>query len=433
MDPQTLANQLSLQYLQAITQLISLNGAPQLVQPSNWWDWGGQAYPPGSVPWQQVAALDLVPNDPLQNVQQQGAGAGFSSNYQLFLNFLNPNPSVTDPKYQGLQQALTNANSNLYTVQENALIAFKNFVNSTQSTETYTAWLSNEGAAQNGLIAQAQQQANSAQSAVTTYVSSLNTPVTTALATYKQGLLVVQNQGGQPQTVAPWFTDHTPYSYVVAITGNNFGGDASNGSSRSFAINQSTDQYSNSEVYGEAGFSFLDWFGIEAGGSFKQIDTSSYASSYSVEFSFQDLSTIEVTPGPWYSPGMPTNFAHGPFSPGYSGFKSGSNIYYFGPQGNLGRMYTSMVVGYRPKVVLNAGTEFASYFNQQIKAEGAVWIGPFVFEAEGGSDTTKGSVEVDGATITATGQGNWPYIVAMVSNWTVPPPNLAAAATTRRR
>jgi hypothetical protein len=81
-----------------------------------------------------------------------------------------------------------------------------------------------------------------------------------------------------------------------------------------------------------------------------------------------------------------------------------------------------MVVGYRPTIELNAGDEFASYFDKQISAEATVWIGPFAFGGKGGSEDTKSTVTVDGATITAASQGNWPYIVAMVSNWTVPPP-----------
>lgn len=60
-------------------------------------------------------------------------------------------------------------------------------------------------------------------------------------------------------------------------------------------------------------------------------------------------------------------------------------------------------------------------FHEKIQGEGVLWIGPFAFEAEGGSETTKSSIEVDGSTITAKGLGDWPYVVALVSNWTAPP------------
>jgi hypothetical protein len=58
MDPATLATQLSRQYMTALSETINLNGIPQIIQPYAVWDWGGNSYPMGSVPWQQVAVLD---------------------------------------------------------------------------------------------------------------------------------------------------------------------------------------------------------------------------------------------------------------------------------------------------------------------------------------------------------------------------------------
>ena len=424
MDPQGLSNKLSLQYMQSLNDTIKLNGVPQIVQPYAVWNWGGNDYPMGSIPVQQVNYLNNVPNDPLLNSQTASgsAGTGFADNYSYFLNFINPTPQQPNKDYQALQQVLTNDTRKLYTTNQNATIAFNNFVKTSHSTETKAQWLANEGAPFQAQISAAQQKVQQDNAQLTNFANALKGPVAKAKTQYDNGLLQSQDQTGNPITVAGWTTDQTPYDYVNTITNNNPGGDAVAGSKRSFSISQDTGQYSNSRVYTQAKLGgFWSWFGIDAGGSFEQVDTSSFTSNYSVTFSFQDLTTIPITPGPWYSPAALTNYKQGPFFPGYSGFKSGNNVYYFGEDGNIARIYTAMVVGYRPKIDLNAGNSFASSFQQKVSAQATVWIGPFAFQGSGGSEDTKGSFEVNGADISAQGQGDWPYILALVSNWTVPP------------
>jgi hypothetical protein len=412
------------------------------VQPYQVWDWGGKDFPLGSVPYEQVSALDIVPNEPVQVSQAQSgsAGTGFGDNYQLFLNFLNPSPDQSDPTYQQYQQQLTDDSRKLFNLQQDAQIAYRNFADSSKSTESYQDWLTNEGSTFGSRITMAQSRVQGDMDELTEYSKHLKGPVAAAIQRYVQGLLQIRSQSGNPVTVAPWYTGQTPYEHVMEITGNNFGGNATHGSSNSFTINQSTETYQNQEVWSTAGATFLDWFGIELGGRFDQIDTSLFASDYTVSFNFQDLAAITVTPGSWYNGAMPTNYWKGPFFPGYSGFQSGGSVYYFGRGGSLARQYTALVVGYRPTIELNAGNSFAQYLKDHISSESVVWIGPFAFEGSGGSDATRGKIEINGARITAKGQGDWPYVVAKVSNWTVPPRPSAmagkAAATTsgaRRR
>ena len=119
-------------------------------------------------------------------------------------------------------------------------------------------------------------------------------------------------------------------------------------------------------------------------------------------------------------------YQNGPFFEGYSGFQSGANTYFFGPGGQLARQISALIVGYRPSITLTATDAFVSQVQTQYEAEGGLIIGPFAFEAAGGSSSEADSVQFSGATIKAQSNGNWPYIVAIVSGWTVDPPQAPA-------
>ena len=58
-------------------------------------------------------------------------------------------------------------------------------------------------------------------------------------------------------------------------------------------------------------------------------------------------------------------------------------------------------------------------------AEGGLVIGPFAFGAAGGSDSEHDTFTSSGSSVTLTNNGAWPYIVAFVSNWVVPPSRAA--------
>lgn len=420
MDAQALSKQLSLQFMEALSESIVLDGVPQLIQPFQAWDWGGENYPIGMVPYEQVAALDNVPNTPVENSEGEGAaGRGFADRYLLFLRMLEPK-ITDDPEYKRLQRDVRDAQDKLNSATNSAEAAWANYKKRTTSTMSFTEWLDGPGAAYNSTILQATKELTAAGAAQDAYAEKFQDAISDALATYTGGLLEVNGPFG-PVEVAPWLTSDRPFDYVRKITGDHFGGPAVKGSPRSFEIDSSSAEYSASEVWAEAEASFLDWFVIAGGGSYEKVDVSSFSTDYTISFAFEDLETIEVYPGDWYNGAMLGGFANGPFATGFSGFKQGTDRYFFGAQGELARMYTNLVVGYRPTITLDAGEAFSSYLHQRIEGGGVLWIGPFAVEAGGGSDTTKGTVSFDGSAISIKGQGDWPYIVAKLSQWTVSP------------
>jgi hypothetical protein len=242
---------------------------------------------------------------------------------------------------------------------------------------------------------------------------------------YKNGLSYVTNPiTNQPAQVAGWSTSEFAYNYVNTITQNNPGGRATAGNGLSFSINEATElyDYQHSWASAETGFGWDFFFG-EGEGQWSSTSTESFSSSYSLTFSFGDLSTIQVSPGTWYTAGVPAVLGkNGPYNEGYSGFQSGTNTYFFGPpSGELERMTTAMVVGYQPQVTISAGGSFATTLQTAWSAEGGLVIGPFAFGAAGGSNAEHDTFTSSGATVTLTNNGAWPYIVAFVSNWVVPP------------
>ncbi len=442
--PSDLSTTLYLQYLSALTSTIQLPGDPQIISPYQVWDWGGTQGSLAGLTYSQYLALNQVPTSPGSDSSSWGSTPGFDSIYNGWLTIaLNPLPGQNDPQYVQMQTAVNTATSNLATASQTAFTNYKNFVQANQSAEIYQQWLANEGAAYSAAVTSAQAALTTATNALNAYVASKSSAVKAAVTAYTNGQSFVTNPlTNQPVQVAGWATSEFAYNYVNTITKNNPGGRATAGNALSFSINQATDayDYQHSWASGETGFAW-DFFVAEGEGSWSSTSTESFSSSYSMTFSFGDISTIQVSPGTWYSAGLPALLGkNGPYNEGYSGFQAGSNTYFFGPpSGELERLTTAMVVGYQPQVAISAGGSFATTLESAWQAEGGLVIGPFAFGAAGGGNSENDTFSSDGATVTLTNNGAWPYVLAFVSNWVVPPSGAAltgrpsAPARPRRR
>lgn len=433
-----LSTDLYLQYLSALSGAIKLPGDPQIVSPYQVWDWGGTQGSLAGMTYPQYLALNQVPISPGGDSTTWGSTQGFDSIYNLWLTAaLDPNPGVNDPQLKQLQNTANSAISALATAQQTAFTNFKNFALSTQSTETYTQWLQNEGAAYSASIAGAQTALTNAQNALSAYSASKSSAVQSAIKNYTAGLSYVNNPiNNQPAQVAGWATSEFAYNYVNTITNNNPGGPATAGNAVSFSINKATAYYDYQHTWASAESGFVwDFFLGEGEGSWSSVSTESFESDYSLTFSFGDLSVIQVSPGPWYTAGIPAVLGkNGPYNENYSGFQNGNDTYFFGPPaGELERMITALVVGYQPKVSISAGGSFATTLQTKWQAEGGLIIGPFEFGAKGGGNSENDTFNSSGGTATLTNNGAWPYIVAVVSNWVVPPTRANMAAEARPR
>ena len=272
-------------------------------------------------------------------------------------------------------------------------------------------------------VEQAEADYTAAQAAYNDYQAEKYVDVARALETYDENLLTIKNQAGQLVEVAPWFTDGTPYDFVRAITGNNFGGDATKGQALSVKMNESTAEYDYRKVWGTEEGLYLGFLSIYEGGSYESVDLSEFSEDWSIAFSFQSFDPVPIILPNWYDSGVVQGRRNGPFRTGFSGYYDPDNpndVYFFGDGGILSRMLTQMWVAYRPTVTLNAGTTIHTYVQEKIEAGGSLQIGPFNFGASGGSETESTFDFSQGTEIIAQAQGDWPYIVCNLAVETVP-------------
>ena len=409
------------QYTQEFSAKIKLQGVPQLLYPPTPWNWGGKNPPMGSLPYQQINYLNEVPIGALSDANDYGMKPGFASQYKLMLGQI----ATTNLGQRGrqLSQAVTDASQALGRVATQVSVAYTNYKNQTGSSMSYQDWLQGPGMANQAQLDQAKGTLTSAQEAQTQYINSLKGPITDATNKYDNNLITAVGQGGTTLSDQPgWQTAETPYAYVNRITEDNFGGDSVAGNALSFAISQDTERYSNSVVYGGGDiFGVIDFFGIEAEGAYKKVSTSSFQDQYNINFSFEDVTPVNVTAGGWYNPAIPDNYKNGPWQPNHSGFESGSDTYYYGEGGDLSRIISQIIIGYRFTITIEAGSNFATHVKQETEGGGGLIIGPFVFGATGGSESTKDTIDISGGVITAKNNGDWGYIIGMATNWVVNP------------
>lgn len=397
----------------------STNIGVQTLFPFKMWDWGGKTPPLNSIPYEQQMFLDRVPLDPVANFLN--APNNFSSNYLQFIDQLNTQ-DPNDPKINQLYQILQDNLRKLNTVMNNAQSAYNNDRNRPED-QSFEDWL-NKSRVFKAQVEQAELDHQMAQTNYNNYRSQKFNDIKRAVDKYDTNLLYITDPAGQSKEIAPWFIDKMPYDYVNEITGNNFGSNATKGNKFNFAIDSSTKEYDYKRVFGEANASFsLGFFSINVGGSYEKVDINTFESNWSISFQFQSFDQITVGTPDWYDSGVVQGRRNGPFRTGFSGYKDPSkrnDVWFFGQEGVLGRMMTTIAVGYRPKVVIKAGKKVTQYVKEKIEAGGSLQIGPFSFGGRGGSETVANYEFTSNGEIVVTSEGNWPYIVGLVSQPTTP-------------
>lgn len=419
-----------LQYLQALSEKITLSAgeALQAIYPFRTWDWGGRDPVAGSFSYNEWLTLNVVPSNPYQNANADAAASqtGFDVAYRNWFSMLAIGDLEKDQHYRQLQDQLNGASSKLTTDYGNVKNVWRNQTNG--QGDSLQTWLAE--APQMGYKVQLDEDAanlKSAQDELDDYRSRIATPVKAIEDAYAntnyQGNVTDPNSG-KMVPLRLWATvPSDPYGYVREITDDQFGGDATKGHADSVDVNSNTTTYSYEKYYAEGGAgAWDDFIGFEAGGSYEQIDWSDFNESYQMQISWQDLTTVDIAPEPWYAGANITTYGRGPYANGFSAFAgSGQPNFFFGPGGALSRVYTGLVVAYRPTIRINASSSFATYLQQKWEAETGIEIGPFLFESEKSGERTQATSHVENGELVLESHADWPMIVAMKSSWTLNP------------
>jgi len=417
-----------LQYLQQVAASVTLKGgeALQAVYPYQPWNWGGENPILGSYSYEQWAALNVVPAVPFLNGNTSPATqSGFDTGYLTWINSLAVGDLRNDPHYVELQSQLSEASNTALRDWSNVRNVFMNETRG--AGPTFAAWIAEP--AQKGYSTQLNADEATIvglQTELDEYRERIVTPVKAMVEAFKNAeyqALATDPNSRKSVSLPVWATSpRTPWEHVQAITNNRFGGPAVAGSAQSFALEHSSSQYSYHEYYGSAeGGLWDDFIGIGAEGSYRKVDWSSFEEEYKIEFRFEDVITVEVSPRQWFAGTNLTNYGSGPYAANHSTYKGGPGTYFFGPGGALSRIYTGLIVAYRPTVTITAGTQFASYLHEEWQAKVGIEIGPFFFGGEASGESTEATAEVNGASLTLASKENWPMIVGMTSAWTYPP------------
>jgi hypothetical protein len=414
-----------LQFLNELAQKVAGSDQTNVVQtlfPFKLWDWGGKDYPVGSIPYQQQDFLDVVPTAPVGNYM--GSPLEFSSDYLQFLSQLNL--QAGDPKIDELYQKYKDKSREYATLDAQAHTAYKNDRNRPED-EPYSDWLAKNTYWKNKL-AQAEKDMKLAEDNYNNYRAEKFEDIRRALEMYDNNLIYITNRAGQQELVAPWFTDQIPYDFVMTITGDNFGGDATRGNAFSFKINEQTSKYDYQRYWGTAELGVDFWFfSIDTKGSFERVNRNVFKSDWSISFSFQSFDQITVGTPAWLDTGVVMGRRNGPYRTGFVGYRSQAgpgDTWFFGDGGILARRFTAMWVGYRPTVVIDAGEEIHTYVKEKIEAGGSMQIGPFRFSAGGSSETESSFDFTYGTHIIVENKSDWPYILCVATYPTVPSESL---------
>ena len=85
---------------------------------------------------------------------------------------------------------------------------------------------------------------------------------------------------------------------------------------------------------------------------------------------------------------------------GYSAFGEDGTQAVFGEKSFFGLLKTGMYVGYKPTFTITTSKASFSKFSEKFKASTGLRIGPFTFEAEGGSEKAGWSLSESGQSFT---------------------------------
>ncbi|AEL05059.1 hypothetical protein JH271_20460 [Xanthomonas campestris pv. campestris] len=382
----------------------------QMVYPFTTWAW----------PVQQAGFIGTAQYDFCSTSPQWSAVGAFVSSgdrlNQAYQEFLNVIPAATDDaslrqKIKAADDALTAA-SNGYTIAYNqARSVYQDDV--TDNDPTFTKWLgSPAGAGWQNKISSMQVKMDQAQLTYNALVVQANTP----------GLGEAQKQMANENFYAKlndpalskfplvpnWSVAQSASEWIDAVQA----GQGPAGATMGFTNRDAAYDYSKTWAGGSAKIRQLFWE-VRVAGKWQRIDEFETDNELDVSVEFEALDLIQIQPSDWYNGPFVRSKANGPFVKGYSAFGEDGTQAVFGEKGFFGLLKTGMYVGYKPTFTITTSKSSFSKFSEMFKVSTGLRIGPFTFEAEGGSEKAGWSLSESGQSFTGTTTSEQPLIVGI--------------------
>lgn len=387
----------------------------QLIYPFTPWDWCRAQ--DGFVP---AAQYDFCATAP----QWSAIGAYVSSGdtvHQAYQQFLNVIPAQTD--YRSLRQHLHDADdalvmaTNRYTLATtSAASAFANQVG--DHPPSFSEWLGGErGRSYQTRIAAAQVAMNQAQAHYAALVAQCELPGASGLGEAQRrcghdDFLVRYadlNLMRLPK-VPDWRIDQNAADWVAKVEA----GEGPAGVTLGFSNREAPYDFSQTWAGRRGRIRQLFWQ-VRINGRWERIDEFEFDNKLEISVDFQAVDRIGIRPGAWFDDAFARSMIDGPFMPGYSPF-GGDTIEtrgqpVFGERGFFGLIKNGMCVGHKPSFAIRTTTSTFRRFVDPFKAATGLRIGPFTFEAEGGSLAAGWKADAAAQTFTGTTSSRHPLII----------------------
>ncbi|MFD1298815.1 hypothetical protein ACFQ4Q_19495 [Lysobacter gummosus] len=384
----------------------------QLTYPSTQWDWSrAQA---GFIP---AAQYDFCATAP----QWSAIGAYVSSGdtvHQAYQQFLNVIPAQTE--YRSLRQHLHDADdalvvaTNHYTLATtSAASAYANQVE--DHPPSFSEWLgSPRGRSYQNRIVAAQVTMNQAQAHYSNLIAQCEQPE----------LGQAQRRCGNEDfhvryadlnlirlpKVPDWQIDQNAADWVAKVEA----GQGPAGVTLGFSNREAPYDFAQTWAGRRGRIRQLFWQ-VRINGRWERIDEFEFDNKLELSLDFQAVDRIGIRPGEWFDGEFARSMIDGPFMPGYSPF-GGDSIEtrgqpVFGEKGFFGLIKNGMCVGYKPSFVIRTTTSTFRRFVDPFKAATGLRVGPFTFEAEGGSIAAGWKADAATQTFSGTTTSRRPLII----------------------
>jgi len=202
-----------------------------------------------------------------------------------------------------------------------------------------------------------------------------------------------------------------PYALTANVTTFIADGDANKNQDKwpfTWSIDHDTkaDKRETSNLGGSA--SLFGFIKVGGGGSHESINTSHQ--QFKLVVRFRNLEKMELKPaGGWFDPGVLDQFKDGPYKTGHD------KAEFFGPSGKLKKHPIEVILAYQPEIEGTLLTEEYNFFKQSLSGGGGFSIGPFSFNASGGSTLTEEGHDNKTTSFKVTSVSTTPQLIAVIS------------------
>lgn len=382
----------------------------QLVYPYTKWNWAtAQAGYIGS------AQYDFCSTVPQWSAVGSYVSSGdrFNDAYQQFLNVILA--ATDDPKLRqqirDADQQVTKASNDYDTIYRQAETSYGDKVK--DNDPSFSDWLgSAAGKGWATKLATAETKLLQTQKTYNALVAKANTPgLADAQKQFANEDFYARLESAALQNfpkVPYWAVAQDSAEWVDAV----LAGEGPAGATMGFTARDSSYDYKKTWAGGSA--SVRQWFWeVQVAGKWERVTQFESDSQLEVSLEFEAIDQIQIQPSGWYNGPVVRSLSKGPYTTGYSEFGGGGTKAVFGEKGFFTLLKTGMIVGFKPSFSIRTSKSTFDSFKQKFSAATGLRIGPFVFEAAGGSEQAGWNASASGNSFTGTTTSNQALIIGV--------------------